>query len=127
MEKRTRFQSKTIKRYSESFKLHVLEQINNGESSHYEIRQLYGLGASTLNSWIKKYNRPELLNRKVTISMSTEIEKMKAMKKRIANLEKALAQSQLDNFMNQASFRVAAEMLGYQDEEEFKKKQKLKL
>ncbi len=51
---------KFIRRYSESFKLKVLEELSTGKHSKYELSKIYDVASSTINVWIKKYGRKDL-------------------------------------------------------------------
>ncbi len=112
----------TIKRYSESFKLAMLEELSKGNCTKHELTQRYGLGGATLNRWIKKYSRKELESRKVRIEMPGEVDKIKKLKKRIAELEKALVDTQLDHLHATALLECALEELGTEKEEYEKKR-----
>jgi len=48
---------KPVKRYSESFKLKVLSELENGEKTKTEILKDYRIGTATLYGWIKKYSK----------------------------------------------------------------------
>src|SRR5690606_17363685 len=50
------------RRYSEGFKLKILAELSTGKYSKRQLCLIYGLRASTINGWIKKYDRyePEL-------------------------------------------------------------------
>lgn len=124
--RRTNYNPKVVKRYSESFKLSILEELSEGRSSKEELKRRYNFGSSTIDTWIKKYNRKDLLNRKITIQMPNEIDQKKQLKNRIAELEKALAQTQLDHLHASSYLEVAAEELGYKDRHEFIKKHEVK-
>lgn len=115
---------RTIKRYSESFKLKVLEELSQGKYTKTEIQRVYGIGAGTLYGWIKKYGKLALYNRKIRIEMPQEKDRIKELQARIQKLEKALVDTQLNHLCAEAELAIALEMLGYQDKEEFKKKQK---
>lgn len=123
---KSKYKRKTIKRYSESFKLGLLEELSRGESTKQELRLRYRLGHETINSWIKKYNRVDLLNRVIRIQKPEDLDESKELKKRITELEKALAQTQLDHLKSAASLNVAVRELGYKDRTEFEKKYEAK-
>ena len=49
--------NRTIKRYSESFKLKVLSEIESGRYSKNEVCNVYGIGIGSLYKWIKKFDK----------------------------------------------------------------------
>ena len=116
--------NRTIRRYSESLKMKVLQELSQGKYSKTELRRVYGLGAGTIYAWIKKYNKLALYNQKIRIEMPQEKDKIKELQTRIRELEKALVDTQLNHLCAEAELSTALEMLGYRDREEFKKKQK---
>ncbi len=52
------FIKREYRKYSEEFKSHIISLYKIGKS-RFEILQEYDLSASTLNSWIKKYENGE--------------------------------------------------------------------
>ena len=119
------YSQKVVKRYSESFKLHVLDELLAGKYTKKEATRKYNLGGSTITSWIKKYNKTKLLNRQLLIRMPKDIDREKALAKKVKDLEKALAQTQMESLMHRAYFEVLLEETGL-DKEAFEKKQKAK-
>ena len=111
-------------RYSEAFKLQVIKAIERGEfSSLNEAMERYGIGGgSTINSWLKKYRRKDILPKKVRIEMPNEISQIKKLKKRIHDLEKALADAKVGEVLSKAYFEIVCEDAGIKDIEGYKKK-----
>jgi len=60
------------RRYSESFKLKVLAELSKGNHSKRQVGLLYGIQPSTINEWIKKYNRKDLMNTRVIVQTDDE-------------------------------------------------------
>ena len=46
-----------LKRFSESFKLKILAELSTGKYSKRELSRLYGVASSTINDWVRKYDR----------------------------------------------------------------------
>ena len=69
----------------------------------------------------KKYGKPELLPKRVRVETMAEIDELKEAKKRIRDLEKALADSHMDYCLERAFLEIACEKLGT-TREEIKKK-----
>ena len=99
--------------YSEAFKMQVVEQISQGKfATAYQAQKAYGIcGADTVQKWIKKYGRPELLPKRVRVETMTEIDELKEAKKRIRDLEKALADSHMDYCLERAFLEIAWEIV----------------
>ena len=49
--------NRTIKKYSESFKLKVLSEIESGKYTRTEICKVYDIGTPGLYRWIKKFDK----------------------------------------------------------------------
>ena len=81
--------------YSEAFKIQVVEEIRQGKfASILQAQKAYGIcGMNTIQSWLKKYGKVDLLPKRVRVETMTEIDELKEAKKRIRDLEKALADS----------------------------------
>ncbi len=109
------------RRYSEGFKLKILTELSTGKYSKSELSRLYGLRTSTINNWIKKYERSDLMNTRIMIENQDEISRIKALQKEIEQLKKALVKKDLEQLANDSFLEVAAEKLGYKNVAELKK------
>jgi len=110
-----------VRRYSESFKLKVLAELTKGNHSKRQIALTYGIQSSTINVWIKKYDRKDLMNTRVTVQTDDELSRIKALQKELKQLKDLLVKKDLDKLVTDSYLEVAAENLGYKDVEELKK------
>jgi transposase-like protein len=110
-----------IKRYSEGFRKKVLLELENGKYNKREVINLYGINPATLYDWIRKHNKPNLLNKRIRIETMDEKDKIKELEKRINELKELLVQKDLKLFENDVYLEVLAEHLGYSDVNELKK------
>ncbi len=67
--------SRTIRRYSESFKFKVLRELELGKSTKNELVKKYDISPGSLYFWIKKYHRDDLFNPRISIEMPKSIQK----------------------------------------------------
>jgi len=111
-----------VRRYSESFKLKVLAELTKGNHSKRQIALTYGVQSSTINGWIKKYNRTDLMNTRVTVQTDDELSRIKALQKELKQLKDLLIKKDLDKLVTDSYLEIAAQDLGYKDVEELKKK-----
>jgi len=70
-------------RYSEPFKLKILAKLSTGKYNKYQLGELYGIAPTTINEWIKKYERKDLMNTRVMVEIKSEITRIKALQKEI--------------------------------------------
>ena len=49
-----------VRRFSESFKLKILDELSTGKYSKRQLANIYGMGRSIINDWIRKYGRQDL-------------------------------------------------------------------
>lgn len=119
----------TMVRYSEAFKLRVVQELEAGKfQSILEAQRRYGIkGSVTIRHWLKKYGREHLLPRKVRVEMPDEQDQIKKLKKQIRDLKLALADAEVGKVLNQAYLEILCEQFGIQDVEAFKKKLDIKL
>ena len=110
------------RRYSEGFKLKILAELSTGKYSKRQLCLMYGLQASTINGWIKKYDRKELMNTRIMVENQDEISRIKALQKEIEQLKKLLLKKDLELLVNDSYLEVLAEQLGYKNVAELKKK-----
>lgn len=110
-----------VRRYSESFKLKILDELSTGKYSKHGLARLYDIHASTINDWIKKYDRKDLMNTRVLVENIDETSRLKALKKEIEQLKQLLLKKDLEQLANDAYLEVAAKNLGYKSVDELKK------
>ncbi len=114
------------RRYSESFKLKILSELNTGKYSKRELSRIYGISSSTLNEWVRKYDRKDLMNTRVLVETKDEISRLKALQKEVEQLKELLIKKDLDKLVQDSYLEVAAENLGYKNVEELKKNLNIK-
>jgi transposase-like protein len=113
---------KVIRRYSEPFKLKILDELTTGKLNKSQLGKLYGINPTTINEWIRKYNRKDLMNTRIKVETKDEITRIKALQKEIKQLKKLLLKKDLDAMVLESYLEVAAEDLGYKSVAELKKK-----
>ncbi|MBL85901.1 MAG: transposase [Winogradskyella sp.] len=113
---------KVIRRYSESFKLKILDELTTGKLNKNQLGKLYGINPTTINEWIRKYERKDLMNTRIKVETKDEITRIKELQKKIEQLKKLLLKKDLDAMVEESYLEVAAEKLGYKSVIELKKK-----
>lgn len=112
-------------RYSEAFKLQVLRELEEGKYSNgTAAARAYGvLGKqATIKYWARKYGKNHLLGKVVRVETPKEISEVKELRKRVRDLEKALADAHLDHLLDDAYLKIACRAAGVKDVDDFKKK-----
>ena len=100
---------KRVFRYSNCFKLRVVQEISNG-SSISELRNRYGIkGAYTVQRWIKKFGRTELLSEIIYVKTRTEMDRIKDLESENKRLKIALADATLAKDALESLLEVASE------------------
>jgi transposase-like protein len=114
---------KEVIRYSEAFKLRLVEDVANGKyASIEEARRRNGIRSSaTLAYWIKQYGREDVLPKRIRVETMQEIDELKEARKRVRELEAALADAHMDYCLESAFLDIACERLGTTTEELKKK------
>jgi transposase-like protein len=88
--------TRTYKKYSEAIKRQVVSEYEAG-SSISDVNRKYGItGGQTVQNWIKKYAKEGLRHRYIRIQQIEEINQVKALEKRIKELEQALGKTTLE-------------------------------
>lgn len=101
-----------IKRYSQAFKQQVVREYEAG-ASVYSLLQKYGIGGyNTVKRWVQQYGRAGYRAELVVIQTVDDQLEVKAMRARIDELEKALAESVLENRMLKSTLEVASQEVG---------------
>lgn len=119
---------KTSVRYSEAFKRQVVRELEDGRhDSITGASRAYGInGAETVPGWVRKYGREDLFPKRVRVETLKERDELKEAKKRIRELEAAVADAHMDHCLEKAFLEIACERMGMEPEE-FKKKNAMTL
>jgi len=117
---------RVTRRYSEPFKLKILAELTTGKYNKHQLGKLYGIAPTTINEWIRKYERKDLMNTRVMVETNDEISRIKALQKEIEQLKKLLLKKDLDQMIEESYLEVAAQKLGYKNVLELKKKLNIK-
>ncbi len=115
--------ARTVVRYSEAFKLNVVEELQRGRfGGPFEASRAYGIGgASTVSRWLKQYGKEELLKKVVRVEKRGEPGEIKRLKDRVRRLETALADAHMDSALDRGFLKILCERTNT-DAEAFKKK-----
>ena len=79
---------RVTRRYSEPFKLKILAELSTGKYTKNQLGKLYSIAPTTINEWIRKYERNDLMNTRVMVETKDEITRIKALQKEIEQLKK---------------------------------------
>ena len=114
---------KTIRKYSISFKRQVIADLEDGRFDSIEAaRRHYGIGGTTtVQKWLRKYGKNHLLPKVVIVQKPNEPNQIRQLKRQVAELQRALGQTQVENVLNAEFLKIACEELGC-DVDVFKKK-----
>ncbi len=114
---------KTIRRYSISFRRQVIADLESGRFDSIEAaRKHYGIGGTTtVQKWLRKYGKNHLLPKVVIVQKPNERDQIRELKRQLAELQRALGQTQVENVLNAEFLKIACEELD-SDVEAFKKK-----
>ena len=113
-----------VVRYSEAFKLQVVRELEQGRfKSVGAAQRAYGVkGVHTVAAWIRRFGKDHLLGKVVRVMKADEEAEVQALRKRVRELERALADAHLDLKLEAAYLKLACEAAGVRDVAEFKKK-----
>lgn len=115
-------------RYSEAFKLQVLNELESGRfTSCTQASEAYGIkGSETVKKWLRKYGKDHLLGKVVRVETTDEVNELKALRKRVRDLESALSDAHLGKRFDDAYLKIACDAAGIADVDDFKKKHVIK-
>jgi transposase-like protein len=116
-----------IRQFSESFKLKILSDLSEGKYTKRELSRLYNIGYTSINDWVHKYKREDLMNQRIIVQTMDELSKIQILQKEIAKLKELLIKKDLDSLVLDSYLDVASKELGYKNAAELKKKLDIKL
>ncbi|MFA5614783.1 MAG: helix-turn-helix domain-containing protein [Methanoculleus sp.] len=104
-------------KYSEAFKLKILDDIKSRRYTITEVSLLYGMCRKTVYKWIHKYGQSEIITRRIRVEPTGEVRMDKKVMEENQRLKDALAALTLENMCLRAELEVLGE-----NKEELKKK-----
>ena len=113
----------TVNRYSEAFKQQIVKEVESGQGSVQELRRKYGLSANTIQYWIKKVGKLDLLPKLIRVENPNEKDQIKELQRQVRQLKESLADTQVESLINRSYFEVVCEEQGLNPEEVKKKLQ----
>lgn len=116
-------EQKAVMRYSEAFKLQVVRDLELGRfESVGAAGRAYGVkGCHTVARWVRRFGKDHLLGKVVRVMKADERAEVEALRKRVRELERALADAHLDLKLEAAYVKLACAAAGVRDVAEFKK------
>ena len=109
-------------KYSEAFKQEVVSEIESGRLNFKEARIKYGiLGGSTIQYWIKRKGKLELLSKVIRVEKPEEKDRIKDLERQVKVLKEALADTQVKYLISEKQLEIFCREHGL-DIEEYKKK-----
>lgn len=102
---------KTVRRYSDCFKLQVVEEIEKNGLSIEDCRRKYGIaGGETIQKWLRKFGKQHLLNKIVRVETREEIDELKRLRAENKALKEAYAELSLHHKCSEKVIEVADEL-----------------
>ena len=113
---------KDKKRYSEAFKLKVMEELRDGKwKTVADAAQAYGVSETGVRYWMKTLGFAHLNGRMIYVKTTTEIDEIKRLKAENKRLKERLADEVLDHKIDEVALRIACRNLGTTPDELKKK------
>ena len=107
-------------RYSKAFKRQVVSEVESGRyRSQHAVARIYSIGAmTTVARWVRQYGREDFLPRKVRIETLKERDELKESRKRIRDIEIALADAHIECCIEKAYVHVVCDRMGVDPDSE---------
>jgi transposase-like protein len=108
-------------RYSLAFKMAVVREVEADNLAFEQIRRKYGIrGCATVQEWVRKYGNGSR-GKRVRVEKPEEIDELKRLRQRVRQLERLLADANIDVALERAYTEIACKRAGL-EVGEFKKK-----
>jgi transposase-like protein len=109
-------------RYSEAFKLQVVNEVQREGQTFEAVRKKYGIpGQCTVNKWVGRYGNGTR-GKIIRVETPEQVDEMKRLKERVKRLESLLADANIDLALERGYTQIACQRAGIKDVGEFKKK-----
>jgi transposase-like protein len=106
------------RRFSSSFRQKKVAELDQGKTTISEICRLYEVTDGAVYKWIKKYSMKEKPERTIVESKS-DTQKILALQKRIAELERLLGQKQIEIEFKSKMIDIAEQTYGVDIKKKF--------
>jgi transposase len=93
--KKTGRRLRHYRRFSEDFKLKLVQEYEKGIHSVPDMERLYGVGNSLIYRWIYKYSKYQKESIQVVEMKDSQLSKIKSLEARVKDLERAVGQKQM--------------------------------
>ena len=101
------------KRYSEAFKLKVMEELRDGKwKTVKDAARAYGVSDAGIHKWMKALGFDYLKGRIIYVKTRSEADRIKELEREIRRLKERLADEILDHQIAEATLEVCCERLG---------------
>ena len=94
MSTKRKINAKRYRKFSESFKISKVKEIESCRSTISEVSRAYDVSAVSIHNWLNKYGMEEKPERTIVESKS-DTQKILKLQKKIAELERLLGQKQI--------------------------------
>ena len=109
-------------RYSEAFKLKVMEELRDAKwKSVQEAAKAYGIAEMSVYNWMHKLGFEHLKGRLIYVKTRTETDRIKELEAEVRQLRMALADEVLDHKIDEAALRLMCTRAGTTPEDVKKK------
>ena len=104
---------KDKKRYTEAFKLKVMEELRDGKwKTVSDAAQAYGVSAPGIRYWMKRLGFDYHNGRIIYVKTATEIDEIKRLKLENKRLKERLADEIIDHKIDEVTLRLVCEQYG---------------
>lgn len=116
MAQRLNYQLTTSERqrrtFSESFKIKKVREIETGITKISELCKAYNVSDTSVYKWINNYGIMKDKKERLVVESESDTQELLALKKRVAELERAVGQKQLLIDFKDKMIEIAEEMYG---------------
>lgn len=101
---------KAVRTFSEEFKRRKVQEVEAGITKVSEISKAYNVTRTAVYKWIFKYSKSMKKKERLIVEAESDTQKINSLKKRIADLERALGQKQIQLDFKEKMIELAEEM-----------------
>lgn len=101
---------KSLRTFSEEFKRRKVQEIEAGITKVSEISKAYNVSANAVYKWVYKYSKSMKKKERLIVESESDTQKINALKKRIADLERSLGQKQIQLDFKEKMIELAEEI-----------------
>ncbi len=123
LQKKLSLAERRIRKFSDSFKLQKVREIETGKSKVSDICKEYEVSYTSVYNWLERYGLMKEKTERLVVESESDTKQLIFLKKKVADLEQLVGQKQIQLEFTEKMIDLAEELYGINIKKKFSTKQ----